>query len=228
MEIKKSDKANLENKKGLFLEIGLIVALSLIMFAFEYRSFDKGDDEQVIRRDDVAIENIDIPQTENTPPPPPEEIPPAEPTEFEITSDDMEINNDFNVGDMFANTANVGPVISKKDISNEEDLEKEEEIVLVVEEQAVPPEDLDLYIQKNLVYPEAARQAGITGNVIVNFVIEKDGSLSNIKIIRDIGGGCGEAVVKLFQNMPKWKPAKQRGKAVRNQFGKTVRFSLNN
>jgi protein TonB len=228
MELKKSEKANLENKKVLFLEIGLIVSLCIMIFAFEYRSYDKGDEEQMVRRDDVAIENIDIPQTENTPPPPPEEIPPAEPTEFEIVDDAVAIDNSFDITSLFNDNTNTGVVINKRDIPDDEGLKEEDEIFTVVEAQAVPQEELDIYIRKNLVYPEAARQAGIEGTVSIQFVIEKDGSLTNIKIVRDIGGGCGEELVRIFKSMPKWKPAMQRGKPVRNQFGKNVKFSLSN
>ncbi|MDR0789311.1 MAG: energy transducer TonB [Bacteroidales bacterium] len=228
MEVKKSEKADLENKKVLFLEIGLVIALSIMIFAFEYRSFDKGDEEQVIKRDDVAIENIDIPQTENTPPPPPEDIPPAEPTEFVIVDESVHVDNSFDITKMFSDQTNTGVIINKKDITNADALAEEDEIFIVVETQAsFPlPEGLDAYLFKNIVYPEAARQAGIEGQVSVNFVVEKDGSITNIKIIRDIGGGCGEELVRVLKAMPKWKPAMQRGKAVRNQFGKNVRFGL--
>ncbi|MDR1725579.1 MAG: energy transducer TonB [Bacteroidales bacterium] len=227
MELKKSEKANLENKKVLFLEIGFVVALCVMIFAFEYRTFDKGDEEQIIRRDDVAIENIDIPQTENTPPPPPEEMPPAEPTEFEIVDESVKVDDSFNILDLFKDNTNTGVSINKN-IPEEENLVEEEEAFVVVEQQAVfpLPEGLDNYIMKNLVYPEAARQAGIEGTVVIEFIVEKDGSLTNLKIARDIGGGCGEELIRIFKGMPKWKPAMQRGKPVRNKFGKRVNFSL--
>ncbi|MDR1848247.1 MAG: energy transducer TonB [Bacteroidales bacterium] len=229
MELKKSNKANLENKKVLFLEIGLVVALSVMIFAFEYRSYDKGNDEQVIKRHDVAIESIEIPQTETPPPPEPEDIPPAEPTVFEIVDETVKIDNAFDVTSLFSNQTNTGVTINKKEISNDDELKEEEEIFQVVETQAeFPfPEGYMGYVQSRIVYPEAARTAGISGNVVAQFVIEKDGSLSNIKILRDIGGGCGEEVVRILKGMPKWKPAQQRGKPVRNQFSMRVSFDLN-
>lgn len=105
----------------------------------------------------------------------------------------------------------------------------DEEVFVVVEEQAEFPGGLDsmyAYIQKNLKYPEKAKAEGIEGRVFVQFVIEKDGSISNILIKRAIGGGCEEAAVEMIKNMPKWKPGKQKGKPVRFQFTLPIKFEL--
>lgn len=105
----------------------------------------------------------------------------------------------------------------------------DDEVFVVVEEQAEFPGGLDsmyAYIVKNLKYPEAAKEKGIEGRVFVSFIIEKDGSISNVKILRGIGGGCEEAVVEMIKNMPKWKPGKQRGKPVRFQFTLPIKFEL--
>jgi protein TonB len=85
---------------------------------------------------------------------------------------------------------------------------------------------LDAYIAKNLKYPQKARMAGIEGIVSVTFVIEKDGSVSNIEVLKDIGYGCGDEVVRVLKKMPKWKPAMQRGKPIRNQFVENFNFEL--
>ncbi len=111
----------------------------------------------------------------------------------------------------------------------QEEVKVEEEVFVVVEEQAEFPGGLDsmyAYIVKNLKYPEAAKEKGIEGRVFVQFVIEKDGSISNVKILRGIGGGCEEAAVEMIKNMPKWKPGKQRGKPVRCQFNLPIKFEL--
>lgn len=111
----------------------------------------------------------------------------------------------------------------------QEEVKVEEEVFVVVEEQAEFPGGLDsmyAYIVKNLKYPELAKEKGIEGRVFVQFVIEKDGSISNVKILRGIGGGCDEAAVEMVKNMPKWKPAKQRGKPVRCQFNLPIKFEL--
>lgn len=109
------------------------------------------------------------------------------------------------------------------------EVSEDDAVFVVVEEQAEFPGGLDsmyAYIHKNLKYPELAKEKGIEGRVFVQFVIEKDGSISNVKILRGIGGGCEEAAVEMIKNMPKWKPGKQRGKPVRFQFTLPIKFEL--
>lgn len=111
----------------------------------------------------------------------------------------------------------------------EDEEEYETTIFTVVEESAMFPggqEELMKYISENLRYPQQAREIGTQGLVYVTFVVERDGSLTDIKILRDIGAGCGEEAVRIVKTMPKWTPAKQRGKAVRMQFNLPVKFSL--
>jgi periplasmic protein TonB len=83
-----------------------------------------------------------------------------------------------------------------------------------------------LYLQNNIHYPLEARKAGIQGTVYVTFVVEKDGTITDIKILRGIGGGCDEEVVRLISHMPKWSPGMQKGKPVRVQFNMPIRFTL--
>ena len=107
--------------------------------------------------------------------------------------------------------------------------DNDEEVFLVVEDEPEFPggmEALYKYLASNIKYPAAAKEQKIQGHVIVNFVIEKDGSVSNIKLLRDIGGGCGEEAIRVVQAMPKWKPARQRGKRVRAQFNLPINFNL--
>lgn len=107
--------------------------------------------------------------------------------------------------------------------------QEENYIFLVVEEEATFPGGMDAmnkFIIDNLKYPRLAQEKGIHGRVFVTFIVERDGSLTNIKILRDIGDGCGDEVIRLIKTMPKWNPAKQRGKTVRQQFNLPVMFSL--
>ena len=106
----------------------------------------------------------------------------------------------------------------------------EQEVFTIVEEMpSFPGGDAQMYgyLSKNLKYPQIARETGIQGRVFVNFVVEPDGSISNVKVLRGIGGGCDEEAVRLVQSMPKWKPGKQRGKAVRVSYTQAVVFKLN-
>lgn len=110
-----------------------------------------------------------------------------------------------------------------------EEKQGEEEVFVVVEQAASFPggtEAMYKYISDNLQYPRLAIEKGIQGRVFVTFIVEKDGSITDIKVLKDIGDGCGDEVVRLVKTMPKWKPAKQRGKTVRQQFNLPVMFSL--
>ena len=78
----------------------------------------------------------------------------------------------------------------------------------------------------NIKYPEVARTSGITGTVYVQFVVEKDGSISDVKVVRGIGGGCDEEAVRVVKSMPRWKPGKQRGQPVRVYFTLPIEFKL--
>ena len=107
--------------------------------------------------------------------------------------------------------------------------EEEQTIFIVVEESASFPggiQEMTNFIKNNLKYPQQARETGTQGKVLVTFVVERDGSLTDVKVLRDIGSGCGEEAVRVVKSMPKWKPAKNRGKTVRMQFNLPVAFTL--
>ena len=105
----------------------------------------------------------------------------------------------------------------------------DDEIFLVVENAPEFPggeDSLYAYIARNIVYPEAAKKEKIEGRVFVTFVIEKDGQVSSAKLLRDIGGGCGEEAIRVVKSMPKWKPGTQRGKPVRVRYNIPLQFIL--
>lgn len=228
MEAKKTPKADLENRKGLFLEIGLVVILAAALVAFNVRSYEKEAKEMNIRSADVEID-ADVIQTEQeeTPPPPPEE-PEVVATDLTIVENDAELHNELGIVNVDDNANKAQEEIKVVETSHEEVVE-EDEIFLVVEEDAEFPggfEALGKYLAENIKYPALAKENNITGRVFVSFVVEKDGRVGNIKILRDIGGGCGAEAVRVVKNMPKWKPGKQRGKPVRSQFNLPVNFDL--
>ena len=111
----------------------------------------------------------------------------------------------------------------------EEEIEGETRIWVVVEEEPSFPGGIDslyTWIQQNIQYPVRAREHNITGTVYVTFNIERDGSISNPKVLRDIGGGCGAEAIRVVKQMPRWNPSKQRGKTVRVQFNLPIKFTL--
>ena len=106
---------------------------------------------------------------------------------------------------------------------------EDDEIFLVVENEPEflgGKDSLYAYIARNIVYPEAAKKENIEGQVYVSFIVEKDGQVSSVKLLRDIGGGCGEEAIRVVKSMPKWKPGTQRGKPVRVQYHIPLHFIL--
>lgn len=111
------------------------------------------------------------------------------------------------------------------------DIDEEEidEVFVFVENQPEFPggdSALFMFICMNLSYPDQARDNGLEGLVWVRFVVEKDGTISNVMLVRDIGGGCGQAAVEMVKSMPRWKPATQSGKPVNCEFILPVKFQL--
>ena len=121
MEVKKSEKANLENKKALFVQIGLVVALSIVIFAFEYKTYDTKESNLIVREAIQEVEETVIQTQRDEPPPPPEDVPPPETTEFDIVEDDVKLENEFKVTS-FENKTNVG--VTAKTIVIEEEEEE--------------------------------------------------------------------------------------------------------
>jgi protein TonB len=228
MELKKNPKADLEKRRGLFLEIGLVVAMAAALVAFEMKSYDKEDKEQVVRQASEEIEDIVIQTQEQELPPPPPPEPPEVTTEFEVVEDDAELTNELGPvnAEVDESTQNIEitPVVVE-----EEEEEEEAQIFTVVEKDPEFPGGMDAlykYLAQNIKYPTIARENGITGRVYVTFVVERDGSIANPRVLRDIGGGCGAEAIRVVKSMPKWNPGKQSGKAVRVQFNLPVNFNL--
>lgn len=229
MEAKKSEKANLENKKGLFLELGLIVALAIVIYAFEFKSYDKQEEDKQLTEAVSQVEEMVIQTQQEEPPEPPKQEVELSPTEFEIVDDNAVIEDEFKLQD-FENVTDGSLLTNTVEIKQELPEEEEEQpIFKVVEQQASfpgGPTKLYEYLAKNIKYPQQARETGTQGKVYLTFVVERDGSITDIKILRDIGSGCGEEAIRVVKSMPKWQPAKQRGKVVRQQFNLPVNFSL--
>jgi periplasmic protein TonB len=224
MEAKKTPKADLENKKRIFLQIGLAVALLGVLVAFEWRQYERTVYD-LGTLDIDFIEEEDIPITrQETPPPPP---PPEPSTELVIVDDDVEIEEEFTI-DVEATV--MTEVQEFTPVFVEEEEVAEDVIFTVVEDQPSFPggeEARIRYLQENLRYPQMAREAGIQGTVFVTFVVERDGSVTDVRVLRGIGGGCDEEAVRVVRNMPRWNPGRQRGQAVRVQFNMPIRFVLN-
>lgn len=225
MEIKKSAKANLDDKKLTFTLIGLVVALFIVWRVFEYRSYDKQEYETFTRTVEVMDEEMEITKQEQ--PKPQVQAPKPQVTQIQVVEDDTEvedidINAEVDQDEVIEEYVYEAPEIEEEEIV-------EEEVFLSVEENPEFPggnAKLLEYVQKNLKYPMMARESDIQGKVYVGFVVEKDGSISNVRVLRGIGGGCDEEAVRVVQSLPKFKPGKQRGNPVRVQYTLPIVFKL--
>lgn len=227
MEPKKSAKADLEWKKPVFFEIGLCVALAVLLMAFELIGPREKSEEalltQVVTVDEEQIINT---KREELPPPPPPAAPMTS-TVIEIVNDNITLDNDVEFDSESDQDAETETYEVEQTAAEEE---KEEEIFTVVEDEPeFPGGDDALYefIGKNIVYPRAARDAQIEGTVVVEFVVEPNGKLSNVKAIRKVAPSLDEEAVRVVKMLPAWKPGKQRGKAVRSRFRLPINFQLN-
>ena len=225
MEEKKSPKANLENKKLMFIQIGMIISLLIAWMAFEHKSYDKREiDPSLLNREVVLDEEmVEITKQEEQKPQPVEM--PKQTTQLEIVQDDVEVE-DIEINADVDQTEVIEEYVPVE--VEEEDVQEQEIFQIVEEMPAYPGGDQKLmeYVAKNIKYPQIARETGIQGRVFVGFVVEPDGSVSNVKVLRGIGGGCDEEAVRVVKSMPKWKPGKQRGKAVRVSYMLPVNFKL--
>ena len=225
MEEKKSPKANLENKKLMFIQIGMIISLLIAWMAFEHKSYDKCEiDPSLLNREVVLDEEmVEITKQEEQKPQPVEV--PKQTTQLEIVQDDVEVE-DIEIN---AEVDQQEVIEEYVPVEVEEEEVVEQEIFQIVEEMpAFPGGEAKLmeYVGKNIKYPQIARETGIQGRVFIGFVVEPDGSVSNVKLLRGIGGGCDEEAMRVVKSMPKWKPGKQRGKAVRVSYQIPVFFKL--
>ncbi|MBP5573077.1 MAG: energy transducer TonB [Bacteroidales bacterium] len=223
MEEKKSPKANLENKKLMFTQIGLIISLILAWVVFEIKSYDKRELTDVGRTVEIVEEEmVEITKQEQKPQPVevPKQTTQIQVVEDDVEVDDVEINAEVDQNEVIEEY--VAPEVVEEEVV-------EQEIFQIVEEMPDFPggtAKLAEYLQKNIKYPQMARESGIQGRVFVNFVVEPDGSVSNVKVLRSLGGGCDEEAMRVVKSMPKWKPGKQRGKAVRVSYILPVNFKL--
>ena len=229
MEIKKSPKASLENKRLLLLELGLVAALAIVYVAFNISSKEakvaalEDTTQVVIEEEMVAIEN-------ETPPPPPEA--PSVPVlsdQIGIVDDDIKLDDD-----MFMNLEddNTGVEIQEY---KEAEVEEEE-----VEEEAIPfqlvetkpsfnggdANEFSKWVNSRLVYPEIAKENGVQGRVTLQFTVESDGRVTNVKVLRGVDPSLDKEAVRVVSSSPKWKPGRQRDRAVKVTYTFPVIFQL--
>lgn len=228
MEVKKSPEADLNNRKLLFVEIGFVVALLVTLGAFEWTSKDKKTATLVGENQELTEEEI-VPITQETPPPPPE-VP-----KIPILSDQIDIVDDnIKVDDNLINLeddANLGvEIMDYKEEVQEEAVEEEAIPFQLVEQKPSfnggDANEFSKWVNERLVYPEIAKENGVQGRVMLQFTVGADGSVSGVKVLRGVDPSLDKEAVRVVSMSPKWKPGKQRDRAVKVTYTFPVIFQL--
>ena len=230
MEVKKSPKASLENKRFLFTEIGFVIALLAVLFAFDYSSKEKK--VATLETETAAVEVEDmIPITQETPPPP--EAAPKIPIlsdQIDVVDDNIKI--DDNMFQNLEDDANSGVEIMDyiESAPEEETIEEEAIPFQLVEEKPSfnggDANEFSKWVNSRLVYPEIAKENGVQGRVTLQFTVNADGSVSNVKVLRGVDSSLDKEAVRGVSSSPKWKPGKQRDRAVKVTYTFPVIFQL--
>ena len=228
MEVKKSPKANLENKRLLFAEIGFVISLALVLGAFEWSSKNKKDSVMDTVSEEI-IEDEMVPITQETPPPPPEtpQIPVLS-DQIDIVEDDIQVDdNILNLED----DANLGVEIMDYVEEVEEETVEEEAIPFQLVEQKPTFQGGDAntfrtWVNQRLEYPEIAKENGIQGRVMLQFTVGADGKVSNVKVLRGVDPTLDKEAVRVVSQSPKWEPGRQRDRAVKVTYTFPVIFQL--
>lgn len=226
-EVKKSPKANLEPQKLTSLLMGVVVGIALIFFAFEWSSETTKVDESIIVQDILAEEEIEITRREPTPPPPPPPPAPEAPEVIDVVEEKVETRIEIKTEDDSKQRQTEAYVPPPPPKPKQEEVT--EEIFVVVEEQPEFPGGntaMMKFLSDNIKYPVIAQENGIQGRVITNFVVERDGSITDVQVVRGVDPSLDKEAVRVIQSMPKWKPGKQRGSTVRVRFTLPVVFRL--
>ncbi len=227
MEIKKSPKADLENKKMMAVLIGLVMALGIMYIAFEWSQGEpKVYDEALQGPVEIDEEMVEVTFRDETPPPPPPPQPETVLSDIiDIQENDAEVETtDFNSEDDADARVEIQAPIAPPE-------EEEEEQVIHIRVEKMPEfpggqEALNRYLVRNIKYPLLAQENGIQGRVVCQFVVNSDGSIVDISVVRGVEESLDKEAIRVIKSMPKWTPGRQGGKSVRVKYTLPIRFKL--
>ncbi|HKM12536.1 MAG TPA: energy transducer TonB [Bacteroidales bacterium] len=229
MEVKKTPKADLENKKLLFREIGLIIALGVVLLAFEWTSAEKAETVNLSVQEQVIEEEfIPVTQHEQAPPPEAPKIPVLSDI-IDIVDDDIVVTDNLFI-DM-EDDASIGvEIMDYVAVVEEEEVEEEAIPFALVEEkpkfQGGDANDFSKWVNSKLVYPEIAKENGVQGRVTLQFTVYTDGSVRDVKVLRGVDASLDKEAVRIVSMSPKWTPGKQRERPVKVTYTFPVLFQL--
>jgi periplasmic protein TonB len=225
---KKSDTANLEKYRGIFFQIGLIIALCIVLFAIEWDSqpSKKISVSKPIEEAPKQIVFQTIVQEEKNTLPQPLQLVPYE---IKVVDSNVQIDDEIKINPNFSQEMVIRPIeippISQK-------IEKDDKIFVTVDQMPLfnggSSNTFRDWIQRNIHYPDIASENGISGNVLISFAINNKGEVCDVKVLRGIDPSLDREAVRIISSSPKWSPGKQGGKNVKVQFNFPVRFVLQN
>lgn len=226
METKKTARADLESKRSLIFSISLVLSLSIVIMAFEWKQPERSKQDFVSSSSNDLEIIVEVPQTEILPPPP---AILQQPRIIEVPNDE-EIEQEIEVKfDMEITATSKVPEFTIFEIPQVEKEESTNEIFVFVEQSAAPKEGMSAFykdVGERIKYPKQAIRMGVEGRVFVEFVVNKDGSLTDITVVKGIGAGCDEEAVRVLKEMPPWNPAKQRAQYVRQRMVLPIIFKI--
>jgi protein TonB len=225
---KKSLKGDLDKRRITFLLIGFVVVLGLVYAGFElYATGDTAKNLGMQDEELIFVMDEDVIATDPTPPPPPPPVAQQQEVILKLVEDNIKVNTDFDFSQDFNLDEAIEEYVPVDIVEEEKD---DAPPLRFVEEMPEPIGGFDAmyaFINSNIKYPEVARNNGISGQVFLEFVVEKDGSISSVKVLAGVYPDLDQEAVRVIKLLPKWKPGKQMGKPVRCFYNIPIRFILN-
>ena len=229
MEAKKTSRSNLENKRFIFREIGLVVALAVVFFAFETKLYQE-ETKEIILVDTETIEDdvlpIVVPQQASRPLPKIKMMPIDY---IDIVNEELELDDPDIIDVTESQNGSINGIEGIEDqYSTGTGDEEFDETIPFLNPELMPKfnGDLNKWLRKNLNYPERARESGVQGKIFIEFIVEKDGSITAAKVLRSVHPDLDREALRVVNSMPKWKPGMQRDKTVRVKFTIPITFRI--
>ena len=235
MQLKKNPNADLTKNSSLYFVVGLAVVLFISWQAIEWKTYDKsGYGYEALNVDDDDDEEVPITEQLKTPPPPPP--PPPAPEVLEVVEDEEEVEETI----IESTETDQEEIVEVEDVEVEDDFDDVDVPFAVIEDVPIYPgcekvakserrncfqDQINKHIRKNFRYPEIAQEMGIQGRVYVNFVIAKDGSITNVRM-RGPDKNLEKEAARIISKLPSMTPGKQRGRPVRVPFSIPITFRL--
>lgn len=220
MEPKKDPSVDVEKRRTLFLTTSFLVALGIVLAGLEWKMIEIDKKKKT----ELELNTMEEQMVQPTQPKKPPKKQPKKTEEVEVVEEEEDIENELTMTDM-----DIDENTELEFEGGGEEKAKEDKIFAVVEEDPTFPggeQKMMKYIQEHVNYPDMAKEMDVQGTVYVKFVVEKDGSITNIQVLQGIGSGCDKEAKRVVRNMPKWDPGEQRGRPVRVHIRVPIRFQL--